>query len=119
MVDFTADWCMTCKTLEKFVLNTPQTCSAVRKNGIATLQADWTHASPEVTKMLEMLGSKQVPVVAIFPAEDARHPIVLRGGYTQEMLLGALEKAGPSKTPRLTEVFSDGRIQLPHDRQWH
>ena len=52
--------------------------------------------------MLEQLGSKQVPVIAIFPAEDASHPIILRGGYTQEMLLDALEKAGPSKRPHLT-----------------
>ncbi|NLF08638.1 MAG: hypothetical protein GX594_11780 [Pirellulaceae bacterium] len=108
LVDFTADWCMTCKTLEKFVLNTPQTCSAVRQNGVATLQADWTHASPEVTEMLERLGSKQVPVIAIFPAENPDRPIILRGSYTQETLLGALKKAGPSKIQRFSEALSDG-----------
>jgi len=102
MVDFTADWCMTCKTLEKFVLNTPRTCSAVRRNGVVTLRADWTHASPEVTEMLDLLGSKQVPVIAIFPAGNANHPIILRGGYTQKMLLGALDKAGPSKILHVT-----------------
>jgi suppressor for copper-sensitivity B len=99
MVDFTADWCMTCKTLEKLVLNTPRTRSAVRRNGVVTLRADWTHASPEVTEMLELLGSKQVPVIAIFPAGSAHRPIILRGSYTHEMLLGALDKAGPSKIP--------------------
>ncbi|MBN1851252.1 MAG: thioredoxin family protein [Pirellulales bacterium] len=93
MVDFTADWCMTCKTLEKFVLNTPRICNAVRQHGVATLRADWTHASPEVTQMLEILGSKQVPVIAIFPAGRANRPIILRGSYTHEMLLGALDKA--------------------------
>jgi thiol:disulfide interchange protein len=50
MVDFTADWCMTCKTLEKLVLNTSRTDSAVRRNGVVALRADWTHASPEVTE---------------------------------------------------------------------
>jgi len=102
MVDFTADWCMTCKTLEKLVLNTSRTHSAVRRNGVVTLRADWTHASPEITEMLELLGSKQVPVIAIFPAGNANHPIVFRGVYTQEMLLSALEKAGPSKMLGLT-----------------
>ena len=101
MIDFTADWCMTCKTLEKLVLDTPRTRSALRRNGIVTLRADWTHASPEVTEMLHALGSKQVPVIAIFPAGSPNHPIILRGAYTQEMLLGALDKAGPSKIPRL------------------
>ncbi|MBN1588622.1 MAG: thioredoxin family protein [Pirellulales bacterium] len=102
LVDFTADWCMTCKTLEKLVLNTPRMARVVRGNGVVTLRADWTHASPEVTQMLEQLGSKQVPVIAIFPAEDANHPIILRGGYTQEMLLDALKKAGPSNRLGLT-----------------
>ncbi len=102
MLDFTADWCMTCKTLEKLVLNTPRTCRAVRRNGVVTLRADWTHASPEVTEMLDLLGSKQVPVIAIFPAGSANHPIILRGGYTQEMLLSALDKAGPSKIRHFT-----------------
>ncbi len=99
LVDFTADWCMTCKTLEKLVLNTPQTCGAVRRNGIVTLQADWTHGSPEVTEMLDLLGSRQVPVIAIFPAGDPHRPVILRGAYTQQSLLAALEKAGPSQSP--------------------
>ena len=93
MVDFTADWCMTCKALEKFVLNTPRISETIRQHGVVTLKADWTHAEPEVTKMLEQLGSKQVPVVAIFPAGKANQPIVLRGSYTQETLQAALEKA--------------------------
>jgi thiol:disulfide interchange protein len=101
MIDFTADWCMTCKTLEKLVLDTPRTRSALRRNGVVTLRADWTHASPEVTEMLHALGSKQVPVIAIFPAGSPNRPIILRGAYTEEMLLGALDKAGPSKIPRL------------------
>jgi len=107
MVDFTADWCMTCKTLEKLVLNTPETRKAVLRNGVATLRADWTHASPEVTEMLDLLGSKQVPVIAIFPAGSPNHPIILRGAYTQATLLAALEKAGPSRSPgdlRLSET---------------
>ena len=102
MVDFTADWCMTCKTLEKLVLDTSPIHRAVRRDGVVALRADWTHASPEVTEMLERLGSKQVPVIAIFPAGSANEPIILRGAYTQEMLLNALEQAGPSKMLHLT-----------------
>jgi thiol:disulfide interchange protein DsbD len=96
LVDFTADWCLTCKTLEALVLNTQDTRQAVDRNGVVTLQADWTRGAPEVTEMLELLGSKQVPVVAIFPAGDPNRPIVFRGGYTKQALLDAIEKAGPS-----------------------
>ena len=97
LVDFTADWCLTCKTLEAAVLNTREVRDFAAQNGIVSLKADWTHGEPEVTKMLELLGSKQVPVLAIFPAGNPNQPIVLRGGYTQQILLDALRKAGPSK----------------------
>lgn len=104
MIDCTADWCMTCKTLEKFVLNTPEICNMVRKNGVVAMRADWTHASPEVTQLLGLLGSKQVPVIAIFPAGRANHPIVLRGTYTQQTLLDALENAVHSTSTRVSEL---------------
>ncbi len=97
LVDFTADWCLTCKTLEATVLNTQDVREAVQANGVVALQADWTHGQPEVTAMLELLGSKQVPVLAIFPAGNPNQPIVLRGGYTPQTLLDALKTAGPSR----------------------
>ena len=93
MVDFTADWCLTCKTLEMLVLNTQEIHDFVAAHKIVTLRADWTHGQPEVTKMLELLGSKQVPVLAIFPSGDPNHPVVLRGGYTKQTLLDVLQKA--------------------------
>jgi len=93
LVDFTADWCLTCKTLEATVLNTQEIKAAVQAGGIVTMHADWTHGQPEVTKMLELLGSKQVPVLAIFPAGNPNQPIVLRGGYTPQRLLDALKEA--------------------------
>jgi suppressor for copper-sensitivity B len=99
LVDFTADWCLTCKTLETAVLNTREVADAVKANGVLVMHADWTHGQPEVTRMLELLGSKQVPVLAIFPAAAPDKPIVLRGGYTKATLLEALKKAGPSKKP--------------------
>jgi thiol:disulfide interchange protein len=97
MVDFTADWCLTCKTLEAAYLNTDKVRQLVQANRVVTLKADWTHGDPEVTKMLETLGSKQVPVIAVFPAGEPNSPIVLIGGYTQQSVLDALKKAGPSR----------------------
>jgi suppressor for copper-sensitivity B len=97
LVDFTADWCLTCKTLEKTVLNRQDVVDALRKNRVVTLQGDWTHGDPGVTEMLDhMLLSKQVPVVAIFSARDPNRPVVFYGSYTPQGLLDALEKAGPS-----------------------
>lgn len=97
LVDFTADWCPTCKTLEHVVLNTSEVRQAVDTNRVTTLLADWTSVSEEIAKMLEVLGGKQIPLLAIFPAGRPNEPIVLRGGYTQATLLKAIDEAGPSQ----------------------
>jgi suppressor for copper-sensitivity B len=97
LVDFTADWCATCKTLEALYLNDAEVRETARRNGVVKLKADWTHGDPEVTAMLELLGAKQVPVIAIFPAGDPNHPIRFLDGYTKASILEALKKAGPSR----------------------
>lgn len=102
LVDFTADWCLVCKTLEATVLSTEQVRNLVAENEIVPLQADWTHQDPEVTEMLTQLGSKQVPVLAIFPAGRPNEPIVLRDTYSENKLLTALQEAGPSKSAGAT-----------------
>ena len=45
-----------------------------------------------------MLGSQQVPQVAIFSGSDPNHPRVFRDGYTQQQLLDAIEQAGTAKS---------------------
>ncbi|NLX94648.1 MAG: hypothetical protein GXY83_00590 [Rhodopirellula sp.] len=100
LIDFTADWCLTCKTLETAYLNTAEVRQLVNAHDVATLKADWTNADPEVTEMLRLLGSKQVPVIAVFPARNPNNPIALIDGYTQQSILEALQKAGPSLPER-------------------
>jgi thiol:disulfide interchange protein len=103
MVDFTADWCLTCKALEATVLNTQEVRDSLRKNGVVTLLADWTDGDPEISRMLETLAdSKQVPVLAIFPAGRPEDRIVLLGGYTKATVLQKLEQAGPSQVAERT-----------------
>ena len=96
LVDFTADWCLTCKTLETTVLDTREVRDAMRANNVVALQADWTDNDPEIGDKLESLGGRQVPVIAIFPAGRPQRPLVMAGFYTRGMLLQRLEEAGPS-----------------------
>ncbi len=97
MVDFTADWCLVCKTNEWLVLNTEKTRELVEANGVVPLLADWTDGSEEIQRMLESLGSRSIPVTAIFPAGRPNEPIVLRDLLSQGQLLNALREAGPSR----------------------
>jgi thiol:disulfide interchange protein len=111
MVDFTADWCLTCKALETTVLNTQEVRTSLSENGVVTLLADWTNYPPEISRFLESLaGSKQVPVLAIFPAGRPDDRIVLLGGYTKATVLEKLQEAGPSQgVERVAQLTDNGR----------
>jgi thiol:disulfide interchange protein len=98
MIDFTADWCLTCKTNLKFAINTPGVLDVIRSNNVVPLLADWTDGSQEIKEMLSALESNSIPVVAIFPADRPDEAIVLRDLITQGRLLEALRQAGPSQS---------------------
>ncbi|MCC7084002.1 MAG: thioredoxin family protein [Pirellulales bacterium] len=106
MVDFTADWCANCKVLESVVLNTADVKAVVMRNNVVPLVADYTDLPQELTDMLTLLKAGAVPVLAIFPASNPNDPIVFRGGYTQQILIDALEKAGPSRNMTETRTAS-------------
>jgi thiol:disulfide interchange protein len=94
LVDFTADWCATCKTFEALVLNTEDVYDAVKEHHVVTLKGDWTHRekSKEVNDMLQQLGSKQVPVILIIPDGDPKRMSIFCGSYTKSDILDALKK---------------------------
>src|SRR5260370_14089464 len=51
-VDFTADWCLTCKTNERFAIDTPQVRQAFSRRKAVLLRADWTKGDPVITEIL-------------------------------------------------------------------
>ena len=95
IVDFTADWCPTCKVIERTVLTHADVLQVIDEKNIITLQADWTDGDADITNLLRQLGGEQVPVVAIFDAREPNKPIVFRGELTTQgtkPLLEQLEK---------------------------
>ena len=100
VIDFTADWCPTCKFMEKTVLKTDEMATVFRDHDIYTLVADWTHKdeSTEVTKKLMELGTQQIPLLAIYSAQNPTKPILIPGTYTIAGLTEELRRAGPSLT---------------------
>ncbi|MFM7244692.1 MAG: thioredoxin family protein [Planctomycetaceae bacterium] len=101
MVDFSADWCPTCKFNLAYAIETDRVKAALERNRVVPVLADWTDGSNEIKVALEGLQSRSIPVLAIYPAAtpggDCPDPIVLRDLITESQVLEALEKAGPSK----------------------
>jgi thiol:disulfide interchange protein len=98
MVDYSADWCLTCKWNLKFAIETDAVRRLVDNNRVVPMLADWTDHSPTIKKSLNDLGRNSIPTMVIWPAEPAgREPIVLSDLLTEQKVLDALKEAGPSK----------------------
>jgi len=80
-VDFTADWCITCKLNERVALADGAVLKAFADNEVALLRADWTRQDPLITRQLEANGRAGVPLYLFYPRPGAsgqrQAPVVL------------------------------------------
>jgi len=93
VVDFTADWCPSCKVLEQTTLTPTRLGDMKTRYGLRLMQADLTEKNPEAEALLHALGSKSIPVLAIFSKNDPNSPLVLRDLFTPTQLEDALKHA--------------------------
>ena len=75
-VDFTAEWCATCKANELVTLNAPAVTAAFAAADVAFLVADYTRADPVIARALRQYGRAGVPMY-LWYAPGAQEPVVL------------------------------------------
>jgi thiol:disulfide interchange protein DsbD len=92
-VDFTADWCLSCKVNEKTVLASESVRSAMKANGVVPLKADWTRRDAVITKWLQRYGKAGVPFYLMIPADTTRAHIPLPEIITPGIVIDAFERA--------------------------
>ena len=92
-LDFTADWCVSCKANEKLVLDTDTVQDAVKANGMALLQADWTRKDKDIADALASFRRSSVPVYVIYSPHAGRKPLLLPPVITPKMVKDAIERA--------------------------
>jgi len=107
LVDFTADWCLTCKVNLAFAINRKEVKDLVERNGVVTLLADWTDNNDVIKKALLELNSQSIPLLAIYPADPNREVMILPDVLTQGTVLDALVEAGPSLDEEAAKVADD------------
>jgi thiol:disulfide interchange protein DsbD len=97
-VNFTADWCVTCKVNERVALSHPRVAQAFRRTGAVYLQGDWTSRDPAITAALSEHGRSGVPLYLLYaPGTDA--PRVLPQLLTPGAVATALEESARSAAP--------------------
>lgn len=113
LVDFSAEWCLTCKTNLKTAINTEKIKELVEANGIVPLLADWTDGNQAIEDKLNELGSNSIPLLAIYPANRPNEPIVLRDLITESQLVEALEASGADiPTETIEPEFEEPSIEI-------
>ncbi|HZV60567.1 MAG TPA: thioredoxin family protein, partial [Candidatus Eremiobacteraceae bacterium] len=92
-IDFTADWCITCKTNERFAIDTSKVRQEFSKRNVVMLKADWTKGDPEITEILKQHGRAGVPMYLVYPGgAKETPPVLLPELITSQTVLDALNK---------------------------
>lgn len=61
-IDFTADWCLTCKFNEKFLINTQKFKNFVKQNNVHLFVADLTESNETYYQALSSYGRDSIPL---------------------------------------------------------
>lgn len=97
-VNVTADWCITCKVNEAFILSNEDVRDRLTGDGIVAMQGDWTRPSDAISRYLASFGRYGIPFDAVYgpglPQGEALPELL-----TPEMVLSALERAAGEEQP--------------------
>lgn len=92
-IDFTAQWCQTCKLNELGVLSKDTVVSEFQRLKVAAVKADWTFNNPAISEVLKKFGRSGVPFYVVFNPNRPQNPILLSELLTVNEVLDALRKA--------------------------
>ena len=84
-LNFTADWCITCKVNERVALKTQKVQKILDSESINYLEADWTRKDEMIASKLEEFGRSGVPLYLLYPSEG--NPIILPEILTEDILI--------------------------------
>ena len=90
MVDFTADWCITCKVNERTILKTPEVKAAIAENDVAMFKADWTEPDERIRAKLSEFGKGGVPMYLVYRPDRRENPEVLPEVLTKDIVISSL-----------------------------
>ncbi len=93
LVDFTADWCLTCQVNKKIAIEVPSVRQKLREINAVAMLGDYTHFPDNITVELNRYGRAGVPLVLVYPKSVDVQPLVLPEILTPGIVLNALDQA--------------------------
>lgn len=105
-IDFTADWCITCKANERIAFSSDDVRQTFRDKNFVMIKADWTTRNPEISRALESFGRNGVPLYVIY-SKNLDEPMILPELLTPGIVLDALDKLPDSDSALSLKVTQD------------
>jgi thiol:disulfide interchange protein len=93
LVDFTADWCLTCQVNKKTSIEIPSVRTKLKAINAVAFVGDYTRTPDNITTELQRYNRAGVPLVLVYPKDAAAPPIVLPEILTPGIVLSALDNA--------------------------
>jgi len=93
IVDFTADWCLTCQVNKKTSIEIPSVRVKLKSMNAVALLGDYTRFPDNITAELNRFSRAGVPLVLVYPKNPEAQPIVLPEILTPGIVLDALDRA--------------------------
>ena len=93
LVDFTADWCLTCQVNKKLAIEIPSVRAKLKELNAAALTGDYTRFPDAITTELNRYNHAGVPLVLVYPKNPDAPAIVLPQILTPGIVLNALDRA--------------------------
>jgi len=93
LVDFTANWCLTCQLNKKTSLEIDAVRAKLKEINAVALLGDYTRKNPEITAELQRFERAGVPLVLVYPKDASKPPAILPTILTPEIVLNALDAA--------------------------
>lgn len=102
-VDFTADWCLTCKVNERTVLSSDEVTKAFTRHNVALFVADWTRRDEPIRLKLAEHGRAGVPMYLVLSPKPGEAAVVLPELLTPSLVVEAITGAAPESTTQAAQ----------------
>jgi thiol:disulfide interchange protein len=94
VLDFTAEWCLNCKSLEAGVLHRDEVASLLNAPGVRPIKVDLTGKNRDGNERLRATGRVAIPLLVIYGRDGSE--VFKSDFYTKEQVIQALRRAtGP------------------------
>ncbi len=93
LVNFTADWCLTCHTVVEPAIESAEVQAKVKELGLVLVYADYTNTPDILTRELQKFGRAGVPLVLVYPGKTGAQPEAIPDSIVSTIFRGSLLEA--------------------------